>query len=125
MRHVEYATSIAKSANARGYHFGAVIFNGRDVVSTGWCQCKTHPRQAKFMRYAKSYKRSNSFLHAEVHALIAARTDVSGCDIVVARWAEGKPRDSHPCEACAQALSVAGIRRTWFFSDGIWKFRNS
>lgn len=121
MRHASYVTSIARSANANGYHFGAVIFRGREIISTGWCQCKTHPKQARFMKYAAAYKRNNSFLHAEIHALISAKTDVSGCDIVIARWAEDTIRDSYPCGACYQAITFSGIRRIWYWSQDNWQ----
>jgi deoxycytidylate deaminase len=124
--HQDYVISIAKSANASGYHFGAVIFDRRNVVSTGWCQEKTHPRQAHYMRWAHSYKRNNTWLHAEMHSLICARTDVTGCDMIVARWAINKVRTSHPCMACWQAITVAGIRRVWYWSeyDNAWVYRN-
>lgn len=116
-RHAEYAESIAKSANAEGYHFGAIVFKGKNVVSTGWCQCKTHPKQARYMRYAKPYKRNNSYLHAEMHALIVAKDQAEGCDLIVARWANDELKCSHPCEACWKSIEHAGIRRVWFWKD--------
>ncbi len=124
-RHQNYVASIAKSANASGYHFGAVIFDGRNVISTGWCQEKSHPRQARYMRWAPEYKRNNSWLHAEMHALICARTDVAGHDMIVARWAEGKLKNSHPCPACWQAMMVAGIRGVGYWSEhaNAWVYR--
>ena len=125
-RHQDYVTSIAKSANASGYHFGAVVFDGRNVMSTGWCQEKTHPRQARYMRWAHSYKRNNTWLHAEIHSLICARADVSGCDMIVARWSANRLRTSHPCLACWQAIMAADIRRVWYWSeyDDAWVYRN-
>lgn len=125
IRHVDYVTSIAKAANASGFHFGALVFNGRDVISSGWCQSKSHPAQARFMRFAKEYKRNNTFLHAEVHAIISARCDLSGYDMIVARWAEGKVKTSHPCEACWQAMIVSNIRRVWYYDEtvGMWVFK--
>lgn len=116
-KHVDYVVSIAKSANACGYHFGAIVYKGKNIISSGWCQCKTHPKQAKFMRYAKPYKRNNSFLHAEMHSLITARGETEGCDMIVARWASGELRSSHPCGACMAALKIAGIRYVWYWSE--------
>lgn len=120
MRHADYVTSIAKSANANGYHFGALIFQGRNIVSTGWCQCKSHPRQARFMRYAKSYKRNNTYMHAEIHALVSAKCDVEGCDMIVARVSNQQLQPSFPCGACHQATRAAGIRRIWYWSGYKW-----
>lgn len=122
-RHAEAAIAIAKSANAEGYHFGAIVFNGKSVVSAGWCQCKTHPKQARFMKYAAPYKKNNSFLHAEMHAIVSAKTNIDGCDIIVARWANNKLKSSHPCNPCWQAIKYAGIRRVWYWKDGelIWR----
>jgi deoxycytidylate deaminase len=124
-KHFDYCVSIARSADAQGFHFGAVIFNGSEVVSTGWCQCKSHPRQAHFMKYAKPYKQQNSWLHAEIHALVAAKRDCTNNDIVIARWAQGRLKNSFPCSACLQALSYGGIRKIWFWSeaDSDWVFK--
>ena len=120
MRHVDYAISVARSANALGFHFGAVIFRGKDIISTGWCQCKTHPAQARYMQYAPKWKRRNSFLHAEMHALIVARKEARGNDMIIARIANDQLRPSHPCDACMTAVTVAGIRRIWFWNGYEW-----
>ena len=117
MRHADYVTAIAKSARVLNYHFGAIVFEGRDIISAGWCQAKTHPKQARFMRFAQEYKRNNSYLHAEIHALISARRDVEGYDMAVARWSENKLKTSRPCGACHHAIIVAGIRRVWFWNE--------
>ena len=124
MKHADYVTSIATSARVHNYHFGAIVFDGREVVSTGWCQAQTHPKQARFMRFAAEYKRNNSYLHAEVHALISARRDVDGYDMAVARWSEDKLKTSRPCPACHQAMVVAGIRRVWYWDESTddWKY---
>jgi deoxycytidylate deaminase len=119
-KHAEYAEAIAKSANAEGYHFGAIVFKGYSVISTGWCQCKTHPKQARYMRYAKPYKKHNSFLHAEMHALITAKGNASGCDLIIARWADGELRPSYPCGACLEAARDEGIRNIWHYAKEPW-----
>lgn len=116
-RHLDYAIAIAKSSNVCGFHFSALIFAGKNVISCGWCREKSHPRQAKYMQYAKEYKRRNNWLHAEIHALVAAKRDVSGFDMIVTRWAEEKIKTSHPCGACFQAISIAGIRNLWYYND--------
>lgn len=118
MRHADYVTAIAKSSNAYGYHFGAIIFDRRNIVSTGWCQTKTHPKQARFMqRFAPLYKRNNTFLHAEVHALVAAKQSVMGYEMVIARWSENRLKTSRPCDACHQAITVSGINKIWFWNE--------
>lgn len=119
MRHIDTVTAIARSANARGYHFGAVIFNRRDVISVGWCQTKSHPMQARCMQRAHkdNYKSKNNFLHAEVHAIISAKLDVSGFDIIVGRYAEGIMKPSYPCKACQLAIEASGLRNIWFMDQ--------
>lgn len=123
IRHAEYVTSIAKSADASGFHFGALVFNRNEIISAGWCQEKSHPQQARFMKFAKSYKQTNNWLHAEIHAIIAAKQDIRGCDIAVARWAENRLKPSHPCGACWQAMLVAGIKRVWFWDERQWIYK--
>lgn len=126
MRHANVVTSIAKSASVFNYRFGAIVFDGNEIISTGWCQAKTHPQQAKFMKFAPSFKRNNSWLHAEIHALISARRDVEGYDMAVARWSENRLKTSRPCCACHQAMLVSGIRRVWFWDEEInnWQYES-
>lgn len=123
-KHKDYAISIAKAADAKGFHFGAVVFRGRDIISVGWCQCKTHPKQARFMQYAKPYKRENSYLHAEIHALVGAKSEAKNCDMIIARIANDELKDSHPCEACSEAIRQSGIRRIWFWKEGNLTHKN-
>lgn len=119
-QHSELAVTLAKGANAGGFRFGAVIFKRKKIIACGWCQAKSHPKQAHYMRYAKSFKQRCNWLHAEIHALVAAKQDVSGCDIVIGRISENKVKNSYPCRACFQALLVAGIENIWYYKNGVW-----
>lgn len=123
MKHSEAVTAIARSANAHGYHFGAIIFQKKTIISAGWCQAKSHPAQARAMHSAYDhtcYKRKNSFLHAEIHAIVSAKCELDGSDIIIARWAEGQLKNSYPCKACQIAIEISGIRNVWYTDNGKW-----
>jgi len=121
MRHIDTVEAIARSANARGYHFGAIIFQKKTIISAGWCQEKSHPLQAKYNRSKNSYKSKNSWLHAEVHAIINAKNEAEGADMIIGRYADGRMKPSCPCSACMLAIEYSGIRNIWFLDhNGNW-----
>lgn len=94
-----------------------IVYKG-SIISIGHCSYKTHPLQARYGRNAHSI-----FLHAEVDALIKARSRVlkrgislKKCTMYVARvkrpsafsdqWTTGLAK---PCDGCMKAIRGAGI----------------
>ena len=92
----------------------ASIMRKREVISVGWNQRKSHPKQAMY-----STSKHRIFLHAEIHAIIRARQSVERCDMFVFRWLKDlKFGESSPCNGCMAAMSDAGIQSVTFFNDG-------
>lgn len=108
--HVDLAISEALKSNYK-IKIGAVIFNGRRVISTGHNAAhrsarKLHPRY-------QNYKGS---VHAEVDAILKARTDLRRMKILVVRYS---PRSKNlllakPCRLCEEYLRHVGIKKVFY-----------
>lgn len=89
------------------YKLGAVIYKQGKVISRGYNDTKRG-----FSGYRGYWEGS---LHAEISALIRARSDVRGCSILVFRVGGG---DSRPCHSCMAALKAAGIKNVVYAHIG-------
>lgn len=113
---------LAKEASLRSTHdrirIGAVIVKGNWVVSKGFNQAKSHPRQFTYNRLSGRVA-PKSHLHAEIDALIKSKdADLSGSSIYVFRETKnGKPALCKPCPACTLALRESGVSEV-FFTEG-------
>lgn len=54
--------------------------------------------------------------HAELNAIVAARTDLSGCEVYVTLF---------PCNECAKILIQAGISKVYYLDDKYAKEANT
>jgi tRNA(Arg) A34 adenosine deaminase TadA len=70
---------------------------------------KTHPLQAKSAQaVGEAYK---IFLHAEIDALVKAKTWDKAHKLVITRFTkDGKPALAKPCKICQHAIKLAGIK---------------
>lgn len=85
-------------------HVGAVITHGRRVISQGFNRRKTHPRSQNI----------GNTRHAELDAVLKARTDLEGATCYIARLAGPGARTwamARPCRHCEWLLRNAGIHR--------------
>lgn len=97
-RFYELAMMLAETSECH-YRMSAVITNGARVLSLGVNQIKTHPKQAIYREHVVS-------IHAELAAILHARTDLTGATIYIARW---KNLISKPCLTCREIIREAGI----------------
>lgn len=111
------ALEIARKSPHR-IKMGAVIFKKNRIISTGF----NHPmRSAKHLH--PIYQQWRGSIHAEVSAILSARTDLKGCNIIVVRVNRfGEIRNSEPCSHCYAYLWDVGIRRVFFNQDGFDRF---
>lgn len=101
MRDYLALASRVASLSTCNHRHGCVIVRGRHILGLGFNKSKTHPRS-----------RSRS-IHAELAAILNARTDISGATVYVARVnRRGQPRLSAPCAHCRALLHEAGITDT-------------
>jgi deoxycytidylate deaminase len=94
------------------YHIqlGCVIFKGKRIVSTGYnVACRSvRSINRKFIKFPGS-------IHAEVAAILAAKQDLKGCDILVVRLGKmGLLAQAKPCPMCMNYLDYVGIRQVWY-----------
>lgn len=104
-RFFDLARKLSDHSDHPQHKLGAVIVKRNRVVSVGFNKNKTHPKSTAH------YSR----LHAEMCAILNAKSDVSGCDIYVYRETrDGKLGLSKPCDACQAAIEEAGINRVFY-----------
>ncbi len=95
------------------HRIGAIIFNKKIVYSTGRnYSCRAvkhlHPR----------YKTFPGSIHAEIDAVIKAKKDVSGCDILIIRLnKKGEFRYVFPCIYCMKYLIYVGIKTIYYSTN--------
>ena len=89
---------------------GAVIFDKNRIVSRGYndpCRSVRHINK-KFQRWPGT-------VHAEVAAILKAKTDLKGLSILVVRVnSKNQLRLSKPCEWCLMYLEYVGIKKIYY-----------
>jgi deoxycytidylate deaminase len=104
--YLDLAARAAESSEAEQRH-GAVVVKGGRVMSLGvnkW-------RNRDMIKTAGSGYNEHLTVHAEIDAL-ARVSNPKGAVIYIARISKsGQEKLSMPCERCAEALMVAGIKQ--------------
>jgi deoxycytidylate deaminase len=89
----------------------AILYDKRGkILSIGKnSYIKTHPLQAKSAQaVGEGYK---IFLHAEIDALVKAKTWDKAHKLVITRFTkDGEPAMAKPCKVCQHAINLAGIK---------------
>jgi deoxycytidylate deaminase len=108
--------NIAKDlAHMSEHHFrvGALIVKGRRVLSTGYNKTKTHTIiRNKIDRYSLCDK-----LHAEMAAILNARTDIIGAKLYILRVCPDNKYGtgmSKPCNLCMRLIRASGIKDVFY-----------
>jgi deoxycytidylate deaminase len=104
------ARLMSRQSNARNFKFGSVLANGRKIIGVGSNDVvKTHPKSTTM----------NSHIHAELSAILNARSDVSGSTLYVFRAGrKERPLLAKPCKNCQALLIKQGIRFVVYSIDG-------
>lgn len=102
-------------ANKSTFSFkvGAVVFNKSQFISSG------HNYSERSIKHHLSKFRKTEFsLHAEVSAILKAKTDLKGASILVVRInRKNKFRLSKPCIHCYNYLKYVGIKKCYYSID--------
>jgi len=92
---------------------GCVIFNKKKIISKGY---NTPSKSIKKLH--PKYQRWPNSIHAEVAAIIKAKTDLKGCDILVVRINnDDKFRLAKPCHNCMMYIEHVGIHKIYYSID--------
>lgn len=111
--HLRTAQLIARESDAPNFKMGAVIASGKKMLGLGHNNVtKTHP--ASNTPY--------SHIHAELAAMLNARTDLTGTTLYVFRGGKNdRPLISKPCKHCQALIAKAGIKTVIFSVNGGYK----
>lgn len=105
----ELAIKAARLSDCRFAH-GASILYGRKVLSIAHNKIKTHPAMKRYGSHVVS-------IHAEMGAIIHARTDIAGATCYSARVSkDGKYLISKPCATCELLLRESGIYNVIYYN---------
>lgn len=92
---------------------GAVIFKGKRIYSFGYNQPS---RSVKSIN--RIAKRWHTSVHAEVAAILNAKRDLNGLDLLVIRVNnKNQLRYSKPCSYCLEYITYCGIRNIYYSID--------
>jgi len=112
--YIDKVIDLAKQSEGKSRHACICLDSRGRIVSYATNSRKTHPLQAEYAR--RTGKPQKVSLHAEIAALIRARSDVE--TVVVARINKrGELRCSKPCQICSLALQEASVSEVWFSTD--------
>jgi pyrimidine deaminase RibD-like protein len=105
------AIQYAKKNPVKGLpRFAALITDKKRIVSYGFNSWTTHPLQAKFCMHPEAIH-----LHAEIAAIAAAKCDVEGMSMFVARvLRSGEPALARPCKGCQDALLAFKFKNVYW-----------
>lgn len=117
------AKEISKLSNFNGPHIGAVVVEGKTVISTGFNSKKTRPLQERANKYRhfESYHGAVPMQHAEIAALshlIGKEIDWSNVSIYVYReLLDGNRACCRPCAGCMKVIKDLGIKRIYYIDE--------
>jgi deoxycytidylate deaminase len=97
------AASKEAAKSSHNYKLGAVIVKHGKIISRGYNKTNRG--------HSSNYGHWSGSLHAELAAIIAARTDLKGSSILVTRTGETLAK---PCECCMAAIKESGIKWVYY-----------
>ena len=106
---IDKAVESANKSQHQQKH-GAVVFKGKRIYSIGY---NIPNRSVKSLN--PNACRWKTSIHAEVAAILSAKRDVSGLDILVIRMnSKNQFMLSKPCSYCRNYLDYCGIRNVYY-----------
>jgi len=89
---------------------GAVIFNKKIIISKG------HNYKLKSVRsITRKYIRYRNKIHAEIDAILKAKTDLKGTSILIVRVNNrGELRMARPCNHCMLYIDFVKIKNVFY-----------
>lgn len=123
LRMFNIAREVSKLSDFKGPHIGAVVVNGKAVISTGYNSNKTRPLQHRYNIYRnfQNFPGSTASQHAEIAAispLIGKEIDWSKVSIFVYRELKnGNKACSRPCPSCMHLIKDLGIKNIYYIDE--------
>lgn len=118
------AREVSRMSDFHAQHLGAVVVEGKTIISTGFNTQKTNPTQHRynFYRNFNHPEKSIPKCHAEVSALnhLIGKKDIDWNNVsiyVYREWKDGSPACSRPCVACSKLIKDLGIKNIYFIDE--------
>lgn len=106
---LKYAVAEANKSTFR-QQVGAVLYDKNKIISLGH---NTPQRSVKHM--LKKYQKWPNSIHAEVAAILAAKTCCKDMEILVVRInSKNQLSYSRPCDHCMMYIQYVGIKRVYY-----------
>lgn len=118
------AREIATFSDYKGPHIGAVVVEGKTIISTGYNSNKTRPLQQQYNSY-REFDNQTNIIHSQ-HAEISALSHLIGKEIDWKRVSIFTYRElkktkkkacSRPCKACMALIKDLGIKNIYFIDE--------
>jgi len=95
------------------HKMGAIIFKGKIIVSKGYNHSSKSVKSI-----TKEFCNRPGVIHAEVAAILSAKKDLKGYNILVVRINNnGALRLAKPCRYCVGYLKFVGIRHIYYSTN--------
>lgn len=103
----------AEKSNMPIFRVGAVIFNGKRIISYG------HNKKGMCSKIHPRYQNDRDSVHAEQNAIIKVKdwSTLNNASIIVIRLnRSGKMSMGYPCEMCMSMIKHVGIKEVYYSS---------
>lgn len=118
------AREISQLSTFHGPHIGAVVVEGKRIISTGFNSNKTRPLQHKYNQYRDftDYESSFAAQHAETSALshlIGKEIEWDKVSIFCYREFKNSEKRAccRPCAACMKLIKDLGIKNIYYIDE--------
>ena len=118
----EVARSVSKTSTCGRVSIGAVLVNGKEIISVAANDLKSHPEQYRLNRLRfqddNADKCKNS-IHAEMYCILKCKDmDLSRAKLYVYRENRlGELANCRPCPACMKKIRDVGIREIYYTTN--------
>lgn len=119
--YIRIARDVAKRSTCLRRQYGAVLVKDDVIISTGYngsargeencCDNGECWREAHQVPHGEQYEKCKA-VHAEMNAVINAKTDTKGSVLYLAGFENGRSlQNVQPCDLCSRVIKNAGITK--------------
>lgn len=105
----------AEKSNMPIFRVGAVIFDGKRIISYG------HNKKGMCGRIHPKYQNERDSVHAEQNAIVKVKdwSKINGTSMIVVRFNKsGRMSMAYPCKMCIDMMEHVGIKEVYYSSYG-------
>ena len=115
----EIAKNVSRLSDYKKTRLGAVVVDGKRILSTGYNSNKTNPTQARYNQYREIDVTFPAKVHAEVSALnsLIGKKDIDFHNLklfVYRELKDGSIAMARPCPSCMALIKDLGIKKIYY-----------